>query len=101
MKIAYKLLNVRADNSLGPLFIDRGRRLPLNKWLVAEAKPTKGFAFRPGWHCCAKPLAPHLIKTNRVWAKVQITGIKEHIRPARQGGLWYTANRMKILEIVG
>jgi hypothetical protein len=53
MKIAYKLFRVRKDGTLGPLFINRPQRVPVGKALVAEDHPTKGFAFRPGWHVCA------------------------------------------------
>ena len=100
MKIAYKLFRIRKDGNLSSLFIDKTSILPLNKWLVSRGIQTKGFAFRPGWHCCNSPIAPHLSKTGRVWARVAITGITEHIRPESQGGLWYTAKRMKILEIL-
>lgn len=96
--IAFKLLRVRKDSSLGPLFINRKQRIPLRKWLRAENHPTKGFSVRPGWHCCAHPHAPHLSMAGRVWAVVEIRGAVEHHRPEAQGGLWYTAKRMKVLD---
>jgi hypothetical protein len=49
--IAYKLFRKLKDGSLAPLFINKKTRIPLNKWLDAEPHPTKGFAFRKGWHC--------------------------------------------------
>ena len=96
--IAYKLLRVRKDGSLGPLFINRGQRIERGVMYEAEAHPTKGFAYRPGWHCCAKPVAPHLSKRGRVWAKVEVYTVAQHQRPESQGGLWYTAQHMMVLH---
>jgi|SRR6185437_11541542 len=100
MKEAYKLVRVRKNYTLGPLFIDKKRILPVGKWLKADAVLTKGFAFRPGWHCCEKPEAPHLSKKGRIWCKVLIKGVEKHQRPESQGGLWYTAQQMKITELL-
>jgi len=96
--IAYKLFRKRKDGTYGPLFINRKQRVEPMTWYDAESHPTKGFAVRPGWHCCAEPLAPHLSKKDRVWCKVMITQYTEHQRPESQGGLWYTANKMKVLN---
>jgi len=96
--IAYKLFRKRRDNTYGPLFINRKQKVELMVWYNAEEHPTKGFAVRPGWHCCAEPHAPHLSKKDRVWCKVMITQYTEHQRPESQGGLWYTANKMKVLN---
>lgn len=98
--IAYKLFRLRKDGSLGPLFINARQRIPVGTWLPAEAHPTPGYAFRPGWHVCSTPKAPHLSKTGRVWARVEIEGYTAHQRPASQGGLWYTARRMRVLDIL-
>lgn len=103
---AYKLLKQRRDGSLGPLFINARQRIPIGKWLKAECHPTKGFAVRPGWHCTAKPVAPHLAKTLasgqvRVWCEVEVEGITPFERPKAQGGLWYLAKRMRVNRIVG
>jgi hypothetical protein len=95
--IAYKLFRKRKDGTYGPLFINRKQRIKTGEWLPAEAHLTKGYAFRPGWHCCAEPLAPHLSKKDRVWCKVAIMKYEEHQRPESQGGLWYTADRLKVL----
>jgi len=51
---AYKLLKLRKDGSLGPLFINRKQKIPIGKWLTAECHPTKGYALRPGWHTTSK-----------------------------------------------
>ena len=58
--VVYKLLRIRKDGTLGPLFIDARLRVPLGVELRARDVPTKGFARRPGWHSAAAPVAPHL-----------------------------------------
>ena len=88
------------DGSLSSLFIGKRNRLPIGQWLQAESLPTKGFALRPGWHCTREPLAPHLSTKDRVWVKVEIEDYTELLRPENQGGLWYLADRMRILEVV-
>jgi hypothetical protein len=95
--IAYKLFRKRKDGTYGPLFINCKLKIKAGQWLQAESYPTKGFAVRPGWHCCAKPEAPHLSKKNRVWCVVDIWDYTPHQRPESQGGLWFTANNMKVL----
>lgn len=95
---AYKLLRVRKDGSLGPLFINRRQRIDLNQWLPAEDHPTKGYAHRPGWHASPQPEAPHLSSKGRQWYRVLLQGVKEEIRPASQGGTWLIARRMKVIE---
>jgi hypothetical protein len=103
--IAYKLLRRRKDGTLGPLFINASQRIPLGEWLEAEEHPTKGFAFRPGWHCTMKPVAPHL-KMNpkggmqRVWCKVLVWDVEKFQRPESQGGTWVLAKQMKVLEVL-
>lgn len=97
----FKLLRVRKDGTLGPLFINARQRIPVQTWVKAEAHRTPGFAFRPGWHACSRPYAPHLSKRGRVWCRVALRGVKEHQRPASQGGLWYTAKWMVIEEVIG
>jgi hypothetical protein len=99
MMIAYKLFRLKKDGGLGTLFIDKNCDLPLNKWLTSRPVKTKGYAFRLGWHCCEQKLAPHLSTNGRVWAKVEIVGVTKYIRPVSQGGLWFTANKMRILEV--
>lgn len=100
---AYKLLRKRKDGSLGPLFINARQRIPHGEWLQAEAHKRKGFAFRPGWHCAAEPVAPHL-ETElasgelRVWCEVEIDNVTEYARPAAQGGKWLLAERMRIIR---
>lgn len=102
---AYKLMKIRKNGTLGPLFINARQVVPIGEWLPAGNHPTKGFAVRPGWHCCAEMNAPHLsLKPAngpaRVWCEVEIKGITEHHRPEAQGGLWYTAEAMRVVRIV-
>lgn len=96
--IAYKLVRKMKDGTLAPLFINKRQRFPLEQWMQAESHPTKGFALRPGFHCTSNPYAPHLSPHGRVWCKVAIRFFEEHQRPESQGGLWYTAQWMKVIE---
>lgn len=101
MLTAYKLFRVRKDGSIGPLYINASQRIQTNIWLRAGAYRTPGFAFRPGWHACPKPIAPHLSKRGRQWYRVQLEGVTMHVRPKSHGGLWYTARSMKVLGSIG
>ena len=96
--IAYKLFRVLKDDSISSLFINKKRRLPINIWLEAESFPTKGFAVRPYWHCTSNPIAPHLSMKGRAWFKVEMEDFEEFNRPKAQGGLWYLAKKIKIIE---
>jgi len=98
--IAYKLLRKRKNGTLGSLFINRKQIISIGKWLQSENHPTKGFAVRPGWHTTSKPEAPHLSMKDRVWMKVEIKDYKRFERPKSQGGLWWLADKMKVLEEV-
>ena len=95
---AYKLLRIRKNGTLSPLFINKRQVIPTGKWLDAEDIPTKGYAHRPGWHAAPKPYAPHLSMKGRIWMKVEISGYKKLKRPISQGGTWWIAKRMKVLE---
>ena len=95
---AYKLLRVRKNGSLGPLFINRKQVITPGDWMEAEFHPTKGYAERKGWHCTAKPIAPHLSKKNRVWKRVEIRNYERVQRPESQGGLWYLAQEMRVVK---
>jgi len=96
--IAYKLVRKMKDGSLAPLFINKKFRLPFNEWLTAESHPTKGFAYRKGWHCTLQPYAPHLSKKSRVWILVSIKDFEYYQRPESQGGTWVLAQKMKVLQ---
>jgi len=95
---AYKLLKKRKNGTLGPLFINRRQVIPLGEWLQAEEHPTKGYAFRPGWHVTPKPEAPHLSMKGRVWCEVEVEDWTILSRPASQGGAWLIAQRMKVVK---
>jgi hypothetical protein len=96
---AYKLVKQRKDGTLGPLFINTRQRIKIGTWLPAEAHRKKGFAFRPGWHCTAKPSAPHIHnKPDRVWWEVEIDDFTEFPRPRNQGGMWYLAQKIKFIK---
>jgi len=95
---AYKLVRKMKDGSIASLFIDKKARLTIGEWLQAEEHPTKGYAFRPFWHCTSKMIAPHLSKKGRVWVECEIEDYKVMNRPECQGGTWYLANRMKIVR---
>ena len=98
--IAYKLLKVRKDGTIGPLFINQKQRITVGVWYDAVDHPTKGYKHRPYWHCCARPEAPHLSEKGRAWYKVEIEGVQKMKRPEHQGGTWYLADKMKVLEAV-
>lgn len=97
----YKLFRLRRDGSLGPLFINRRQRIAPGEWLEAEEHPTKGYAYRPGWHACLRPVAPHLRSGgDRVWARVELDDVTLYDRPESQGGTWVLARRLKVTEVL-
>ena len=102
---AYKLLRLRKDGTLGPLFVGRRSVFRVGDRLAAEFNlPHPGLAHRPGFHCCAEPRAPHIKRVlkngeRRVWCEVRIYGVTRHDRPECQGGVWYTAFHMEIVKL--
>lgn len=104
---AYKLFKIRKNGTLGPLFINARQVVPVGEWMEAEDHPTKGFAHRPGWHCTKEQSAPHLAKNpkhgpRRVWCLVEVAGkVSEFLRPESQGGTWFLAERMRVIEVIG
>lgn len=104
MTTVFKLFKIRKNGTLGPLFINARQVIPVGEWLEAEAHPTKGFAFRPGWHACFSPHAPHLVESpksgpRRVWARCEAEDVTTYDRPEAQGGSWVLANRIKVVEV--
>lgn len=95
---AYKLFKLHSDGSLGSLFINCRDKIETGKWLNAEFHPRKGFKERIGWHCVPRKFAPHLSKRGRVWKKIKIANYKEITKPKNQGGKWYIAGKMKVLN---
>ena len=98
IQAAWKLFRIRKDGTLGPLFINRSLVIEPGIWLPAEEHPTKGYAYRPGWHATPQPHAPHLSENGRVWRRVLLKEVTEHHRPESQGGTWYLAEWMKVLS---
>lgn len=102
---AYKLVRIKKDGKLYPLFINKKVSTPIGVWLDAECYPTKGFAVRKGWHCTMMPKAPHLAMKlasgeQRVWCEVEIEDYDFFERPIKQGGTWALAQKMKIIKIL-
>ena len=97
----YKLFRKLKSGQLAPLFINKKLRVPIGEWMEAEDHPTKGYAHRPGWHCCIQPIAPHLSKKDRVWCLCEAQGVTKHKRPEHQGGHWVLAKRLRVLKEVG
>lgn len=95
---AYKLVRKMKDGSLAPLFINKKFRLKFGEWMQSENHPTKGFAVRQGWHCCFKPVAPHLSEKDRVWIEVEVEDYESYSRPESQGGSWILADKMKVIR---
>lgn len=95
---AYKLVRKLKDGSLAPLFINQKHRFEVGITYTAESHRTKGYSYRPGWHCCLKPEAPHLSEKDRVWVEVDITGLTYHKRPESQGGTWVLAEKLKVIK---
>ena len=97
--IGYKLFRKRKDGTYGPLFINKRLKLVPGTVYEAEDHPTKGFAHRPGWHVCSKPIAPHLRQGgDRVWCLVDFSRTATIDRPAAQGGIWYLGSFMMIIR---
>jgi hypothetical protein len=96
--IAWKLFRQLKNGEIAPLFINKKLRLEYDVWYPAESHPTKGFSIRPGWHVCSKKSAPHLSEKGRVWRQVEIEDYQVITRPANQGGIWYLANKMRVLN---
>lgn len=69
---AYKLLRIKKDGNLYPLYVNAEIPTPIGVWLEAEygemtnngkVKSKLGeLAFRPGWHASSIPYAPHIGK---------------------------------------
>lgn len=96
----YKLVRKMKDGTIAPLFINKKFRFPIGEWLESESHPTKGFAYRPGWHCTLKMEAPHLSEKDRVWVKGLAENYELYDRPESQGGTWVLSQRFKVLEVL-
>jgi hypothetical protein len=92
---AHKLVRLHDNGEISSLFIGNDQPIKRGIWLEAEWIKTKGFAFRPGWHCCLTPHAPHLSMDGRVWVEVEIENYELYSRPDSQGGAWLLAQDIK------
>lgn len=102
--VVYKLFRLK-QGKLFPLFINRNCETVIGEWLEAECYPTKGFAVRQGWHCCFRPIAPHLKENlksgeHRVWVECEAMDYTTYERPESQGGAWVLANKLKVNRIL-
>jgi hypothetical protein len=97
----YKLMRVRKDGTLGPLFINARQKIEMGEWVQSKTHPTPGFAIRPGWHAVKKPVAPHLSKRGRVWVKVSLKGVRLFDRGRSHGGTWLLAKWMRVDKVIG
>ena len=102
---AYKLLRIKKDGNLYPLFINKTVSTPIGEWLEAECIPTSGFAVRCGFHCCFNCVAPHLKMKlangeQRVWVECEVEDYVTYDRPESQGSTWILAQRMKLIRIL-
>lgn len=96
--IGYKLFRKRKDGSYGPLFINASQRLLPGVDYPEEEHRTKGYKYRPGWHICAHPSAPHLSERGRVWCVVEFEHKETLNRPESQGSIWYLGKTLRILH---
>lgn len=96
--IAYKLFRELKKGGITSLFINKSERLPIGIWMDAKPYPTKNYKFRPFWHCTSQPYAPHLSIKDRIWLQVEMDDFEEFSRPNHQGGLWFLAKKIKIID---
>ena len=69
---AYKLLRIKKDGKLYPLFVDTENPTPIGEWIDARCGELKNnskvksklgdLCFRPGWHLSSLPYASHIGK---------------------------------------
>jgi hypothetical protein len=97
---AYKLFRELKSGEITSLFINKKERLKLNEWINSRSFPTNGFKLRPYWHCTSKPEAPHLSNKGRVWMEIEMGSYTEFKRPKNQGGVWFLADKIKIIKNV-
>lgn len=115
--IVFKKVRILKDGNCYPLFINKTKPFTFEEWMRAEFHPTKGFAPRSlngidnanpigGWHCCYKPIAPHIsdeLKTGekRVWMMCEAKGeMKKYDRPESQGGAWLLVEYLKPIKLL-
>lgn len=98
--IAYKLFRIKKNGDISSLFINKRESYKFNVWMEAKSYPTKGYSYRPYWHCTEKPSAPHLSMKNRVWVEIEMDEYVEFKRPESQGGRWFLAKKIKLIKML-
>ena len=114
--IVYKKVRQMKDGTLKPLFIGKDKPFEIGKWQHCEYIPTKGFAPRSistddnskigGWHCCFKPIAPHIADElssgeKRIWMECEARGRSTvYKRSLLQGGSWILVEEIKPIRIL-
>lgn len=99
LKIVYKLFRLKKDGNITSLFINNKINLKTGVWLKSKTYPTDGIKVRHGWHTVESPKnAPHLTNKGRIWKKVCIRNFSILQKPKCQGGKWYLAKEMKIIN---
>lgn len=93
MKV-YKMFDLHKDGTLGPLYVNRADRMPLNEWLEAKMGPAADETHvksklgnlsskHPGFHCTTVPFSDWIGKkqdgqlvrrVNNVWCECEIKG---------------------------
>lgn len=102
---AFKLVRLGKDGKCYPLFINKKEAFRFGETMIAGYYPTPGFAGRMGFHCCFKPLAPHLKEKlangeQRVWIELDVEDYETYDRPESQGGMWILAKKIVPKRIV-
>ena len=114
--LVYKKVRLMKDGTLKPLFIGKDKPFTIGKWQHCEYIPTKGFAPRSistddnskigGWHCCFKPIAPHIADElssgeKRIWMECEARGRSTvYKRSLLQGGSWILVEEIKPIRIL-
>ena len=99
----FKLFRLRADGTLGPLFIGARLRVPVGRWVRAQDLPAPSWMTvrrRPGWHATTRPAAPHLSERGRVWCAVSLRGARAVPRPKGLGEVWYVARWLRVDRVL-
>lgn len=112
--LVYKKVRLMKDGTLKPLFIGKDKPFTIGEWQHCEYIPTKGFAPRSistddnskigGWHCCFKPIAPHIADElssgeQRIWMECEARGrSQKYDRPESQGSAWLLVEEIKPLR---
>ena len=105
---AYKMVRIRKDATLGPMFVGCEEVFPVGSWITAHTnykrKLDKVYSklgwlkFRPGFHFAELPYAPHIgikdkdgvikwMHDDTVWVECEVSDEIDYTLEARQNGL--------------